>query len=1013
MSTGTPVDPQHAVSSGLRWRAPSVLRAHAARAGGALPAAAFAALAALCVSAQPNAVAVRFPAASVSVVEHPLSATGGVVRVELPRTAAFVDQATVLRVRLASTASERRAISVSIGALPRGPLLIDGAGAARADLTLPAGFGGVLTGSQPVYVTLRGSGAGWSLTSLDLANFHLKTGGAFPVLIVPAAAAFDAPPRGPLLAALGVLLLASLPVGRTRARRPASVAVATLSAAGAVALAACVLLPAVSSYRVLLTPSGFWMVALVAFAPSVVRLMRLAVQGIVAAAGLIVALARLLMRPLAALAGSVRTVWLRHPEVAERTAVVFGLAALAVAHPILEVVSNSPEFFVARSTTVGVALGTVAVLCFGLPLTLAAAGLLIRRIAPRVSRALHLMVVGVLAALLAAPWLERAGAAGPTAVVALSAALGFGAAAAYARLEAVRLFLAALAPAALVVPAWFLLGVDVRDALVPGHAMAPAGSVERTPPIVFVVFDEFPTNTLLDADGSIDEGRFPHFAALARGSYWFRQASAVNSETMWSVPAIVSGIYPLTPRAVPTLRYYPGNLFTLLRRDYDIFVFGRFLQLCPPADCHYDSAVPGDSVPALLGDLAIVYLHAVVPEPWRADLPPIVGDWRGFVNLRIRGGPRRDAALRDPLAEFDRFVATLEEGPGRLYFLHTLFPHMPFRYVPSGRQYASPSHQAIREQRRPLFEKAGAEYAEALHQRHILQVGFVDRLVGRLLNRLRALGIYDEAVIVITADHGCSFHEGQPRRQVRAGNVADILLVPLFVKLPGQKQGETIDRNVENIDILPTLASVLSLKPAPQMDGRSLLEVDRADPEEKTYVTRSHALARLQTTKAWRATAETSLARKIARFGAGTERLLYSTPETRSLPGTPVERYDVRAAGRVAAAIARPQRFDAVDTSDQRLPLYVWGTLEGAGTDPLTLAIALNGEIAATTRSYRANGIATFGTVVPEDALREGANELGVYVVDRKDGAIVLSLAAVHYESRAQPAAAAPRTSSR
>lgn len=966
-----------------------------------LRAAARAALAALCAAAYQGAVAVDYPAALVSLVERPLPATGGVARVELPATGAFVDRTTILRVRLANAASERRSISVAVGALPTGRLVVEPGGTKRADLILSPAFGRVLDGARPVHVTLQGDGGGWTLTSLDLANFHLKADGAFPVLVVPATASFEAPRSVWPLAGIGVLLLAALPAGRLRERRSATFAAAALPAAASTVLAACVVLPLVSSYRVLLPPGVLVAIVVSTFAPSVVRLTRLALRGIVAAARLIATLARWLMRPLAA---GLRAVWLRHPVAAERTAVVLGLTALAVAHPLFEVVSNSPEFFVARSTRASVAIGTVAVVCFGLPLVFVALGLLIGRVAPRVAAVLHVTAVGVLVTLLAAPWLERGGAAGPMVVVALSAALGLGAAAAYATIQAVRQFFAALAPAALVVPAVFLFDGDVRDALVSAGEMAPAASVARTPPLVFVIFDEFPVNSLLDADGSIDEGRFPHFAELARRGYWFRHASAVNSETMWSVPAIVSGVYPLAPRAVPTLRYYPANLFTLLRRDYEIFVFGRFLQLCPPSDCRYDAAVPGDSVPALLGDLGVVYLHVVLPEPLRADLPPIVGNWRGFVNVRMRGGFEPDREMRSRVSEFERFLAVMDGSPGRLYFLHTLLPHMPFTYVPSGRRYDAPDFQSTREQRRPLFEKASAEYADVLHQRHLLQVGFIDRLVGRLLDRLRELGIFDEAVIVITADHGSSFREGQRRRQVRPGNSADILLVPLFVKLPRQRRGETIDRNVQNIDIVPTLASVLSLTPAPRVDGRPLLDADRPAPEEKTYVTRSHARGRLRTIKNWRAVAEASLARKIARFGTGSERLLFSTPDTRPLPGTPVERYEIREADRVAASIARPERFDAVDTSDRRLPLYVWGTLEGAGPAPLTLAIAVNGVIAATTASYRANGVASFGTVLPEGSLRDGANELAVYLVDRKGRDFVLGRAGVHHAVPARPA---------
>ena len=59
----------------------------------------------------------------------------------------------------------------------------------------------------------------------------------------------------------------------------------------------------------------------------------------------------------------------------------------------------------------------------------------------------------------------------------------------------------------------------------------------------------------------------------------FRNASTVCSQTAWAVPAIVTGTYPIEPYTVPTLRYYPNNLFTMLSESYQMNVFGRF----PPA----------------------------------------------------------------------------------------------------------------------------------------------------------------------------------------------------------------------------------------------------------------------------------------------------------------------------------------------------------------------------------------------------------------------------------------------
>jgi membrane-anchored protein YejM (alkaline phosphatase superfamily) len=106
---------------------------------------------------------------------------------------------------------------------------------------------------------------------------------------------------------------------------------------------------------------------------------------------------------------------------------------------------------------------------------------------------------------------------------------------------------------------------------------------------------------------------------------------------------------------------------------------------------------------------------------------------------------------------------------------------------------------------------ANDEWAVAqIYQRHLLQVRYVDRLVGDLVQRLKQEGLWDRALIVVTADHGVSFRAGSPFKEPDDKNVADIMSVPLFIKLPGQHGGSISDLNVQSIDVLPTIPHVIS-----------------------------------------------------------------------------------------------------------------------------------------------------------------------------------------------------------
>ena len=178
---------------------------------------------------------------------------------------------------------------------------------------------------------------------------------------------------------------------------------------------------------------------------------------------------------------------------------------------------------------------------------------------------------------------------------------------------------------------------------------------------------------------------------------------------------------------------------------------------------------------ALGADVGLVWLHIVLPEQLAASLPPIVGDWIGLARARQF---RTSGGTFDPNergAEFHRFLDSMVAGVGpRLYFLHSMLPHMPFEYVLSGDRYLAPDYQGREVNGARLFEASSATFADVTHQRHLLQVGFVDSLVGKLLGRLRELGIYDEALVVVTSDHGTSYRDGVPRRVLTPDNYADV-----------------------------------------------------------------------------------------------------------------------------------------------------------------------------------------------------------------------------------------------
>lgn len=891
-----------------------------------------------------------------------------------------------MRVTLPDLSVLRQSVPVLAGRVANGParsqrarVLLDGP--SRAEVNLAAGGGGgfvlvlskgtarAVTGGSGVQheIAVVGDSDDWRLTRLDASNVYAASGHS--VAIVPAQVPADPPAleaAWALLALVGALAIGlgtGVNAPRLRHFHQGAAGVAV------VALASVWLLPLVSGARVLVRPPVFWTAVALVFAPALLRAALKTFAGV------------------ALSAGAAMRLWRRHAVAFERGAVLLGLVAMAISQPLFDVLRASPEFFVARNTSATAAVSAAAIIGLVLPLSLLAVERLLSRLSPAAATTLFLAAVALLVALMVHPWMRRRELADPWVMAAV--ALGAGALVAWAtsRAATMRQFLAALAPAALVVPALFFTSADVRASFLPTSSHVTTPPLQTTPPIVLVVFDEFPLHSLLNADGQIDAVRYPQFAALARDASWFRETTSVSSQTVWAVPAIASGRYPVAPNAVPTLRYYPQNLFTLLADRYRMDVFGRFLQLCPEATCRRDVEGPGDDSLSLVSDFAVVWLHIVLPAPLTERLPPVVGDWMGFVRAgawRIVEGRRVPDGRR---SEFDRFLATMDSSAARLYFLHILLPHMPFEYVPSERRYDAPDYQGRNENGLGLFQRVTAAYADALHQRHLLQVGFVDTLVGRLVGRLRELGIYDQALVVVTADHGASYREGVPRRAAHHQNLADIVRVPLFIKRPGQPAGAIVDGVAESVDILPTIATILGMRLPFEVDGRSLIGDGLPARATRTFIERGRGSVARHDVTNWLPSSQVSLARRMSRFGVGGYEMVFTVPGTAGLLGRPTSEFPQRT-GSLRVQLAAPEMFADVDADSATLPLHVRGRVLGQVSQPL--AVVVNGRIAATTMPFVELGASVFATMIPEGALRPGHNDIATYLVDRSGGAITL-----------------------
>jgi arylsulfatase A-like enzyme len=345
---------------------------------------------------------------------------------------------------------------------------------------------------------------------------------------------------------------------------------------------------------------------------------------------------------------------------------------------------------------------------------------------------------------------------------------------------------------------------------------APAGA----PNVILIVIDTLRADHL--ATYGYTAIRTPHFDALAADGTRYAKAFAQASWTRPSIATILTGLYPSSHGAVHKADLLPDRVETLA----ELLVKGGYHTVGFPNNINVTSTFGFDQ--------GFVEYHYLAPDLffWADDAAAELSFYSVLRLVRERFFARYvNVHFYYRPAEYvvDAVKGWLDgpnakRGPFFMY-AHFMDPHDPYMVHPyDGVGYA-----------RVAMPNPPAAKAAELMKTYDGEIVHLDEHLGNLVADLKRRGLYDDTLIVLTADHGEEFHEhggwwhGTTLYDEQIG-------VPLIVKPPrGGATGRVVDELTTTLDVAPTILRAAGVAPPVVMQGH-VLPLDAAPAPSREQI---------------------------------------------------------------------------------------------------------------------------------------------------------------------------------
>ncbi len=200
-----------------------------------------------------------------------------------------------------------------------------------------------------------------------------------------------------------------------------------------------------------------------------------------------------------------------------------------------------------------------------------------------------------------------------------------------------------------------------------------------------------------------------------------------------------------------------------------------------------------------------------------------------------------DVALSEGRSEESYLLSWMEKHRAEPFFawVHFHTSHLPYRATPpynklflEGIDPAVLQDQQMQFVKNNLIVRKGEiefdpeRHTDAIRALYAQTLRQQDAKIGKVLMKLDELGLRENTLIVITADHGDELMEhgfiGHASTSWDTTVYDDLLNIPMFYVLPGKlPQGKRIDTQVRTIDVMPTVLDILGVPFDKPIQGKS------------------------------------------------------------------------------------------------------------------------------------------------------------------------------------------------